>query len=265
MGALTAAPPPDLDVDPDLAPRLRHAEPVMGTVFSFDLPAAAAPVLPAVLRWLHWVDATFSTYRPGSDVSRLGRGEADLTECAPEVAEVIGACAALREESGGYFTDHPGGRFDPSGLVKGWAIEHAAAMLTAVGQVSHTVNGAGDVQCTGAPAPGRPWRIGIADPLCPQALAAVVSGRDFAVATSGTAERGPHIINPHTGQPATGLASVTVVGPRVATADAYATAAFAMGPAARDWVESRDGYEAFAVTPDGQRWQTSGFGAYAGS
>jgi thiamine biosynthesis lipoprotein len=263
MGALTAAPArgPALDLEP----RLRHAEPVMGTVFSFDLPAAAAPVLPAVLRWLHWVDATFSTYRADSDVSRLGRGEAGLTECAPEVAEVIGECAALREVSGGYFTDHPGGRFDPSGLVKGWSVEHAATMLTAVGQFSHSVNGAGDVQCTGEPEPGRPWRIGIADPLRPQALAAVVSGRDFAVATSGTAERGPHIIDPHTGQPATGLASVTVAGPRVATADAYATAAFAMGPAAREWVESLDGYEAFAVTPDGQRWQTSGFGAYAAS
>ena len=246
-------------------PRLRHAEPVMGTVFSFDVPAVARAVLPAVLRWLHWVDSTFSTYREDSDVSRFGRGEAALTDCAPELAEVIGECAAFRDLSGGYFTDRPGGRFDPSGLVKGWSIEHAATMLTSVGQLSHSVNGAGDVQCTGEPVPGRPWRIGIADPLRPGTLAAVVAGRDFAVATSGTAERGPHIIDPHTGQPATGLASVTVVGPRVTTADACATAAFAMGPAARDWVESLDGYEAFAVTPDGQRWQTSGFGEYAAS
>jgi FAD:protein FMN transferase len=237
----------------------------MGTVFSFDVPAAAGAVLPAVLRWLHWVDATFSTYREDSDVSRFGRGEAELSACAPELAEVIGACAAIRAASGGYFTDRPDGRFDPSGLVKGWSIEHAATMLTAVGQFSHSVNGAGDVQCTGEPEPGRPWRIGIADPLCPQALAAVVSGRDFAVATSGIAERGPHIVNPHTGQPATGLASVTVVGPRVSMADAYATAAFAMGPAARDWVESLEGYEAFAVSPKGDRWQTSGFAAYAAS
>jgi FAD:protein FMN transferase len=37
-----------------------------------------------------------------------------------------------------------------------------------------------------------------------------------------------------------------------------------MGPAARDWVESLDGYEAFAVTPDGAAWQTSGFPAYLG-
>jgi thiamine biosynthesis lipoprotein len=245
--------------------RLRHAEPVMGTVFSFDLPAAAAPVLPAVLRWLHWVDATFSTYRADSDVSRFGRGELRLADCAPELAEVIGECATLSERSGGYFTDRPGGRFDPSGLVKGWSIEHAATMLTAVGHTSVSVNGAGDVQCAGEPEPGRPWRIGIADPLRPGTLAAVVAGRDFAVATSGTAERGPHIINPHTGRPATQLASVTVVGPRVTSADAYATAAFAMGPAARNWVEHLDGYEAFAVSPDGTRWQTSGFAAYAAS
>jgi thiamine biosynthesis lipoprotein len=242
--------------------RLRHAEPVMGTVFSFDLPAAAAPVLPAVLRWLHWVDATFSTYRADSDVSRFGRGEIRLADCAPELAEVIGECAVLSERSGGYFTDRPGGRFDPSGLVKGWSIEHAATMLTAAGHTSVSVNGAGDVQCAGEPEPGRPWRIGIADPLRPGTLAAVVAGRDFAVATSGVAERGPHIVNPHTGQPATDLASVTVVGSGLTLTDAYATAAFAMGSGARDWVESLDGYEAFAITSRGADWQTSGFGAY---
>jgi thiamine biosynthesis lipoprotein len=244
------------------AARLRHAEHVMGTVFSFDIPAAAAPVLPAVVGWLHWADATFSTYRDDSDVSRLGRGELTLAQCAPELAEVIAGCAVIRDRSNGYFTDWPGGRFDPSGLVKGWAIEHAAAMLSAAGWTSHSVNGAGDLQCTGEPGPGQPWRIGVAHPLRPAALAVIVTGRDIAVATSGTAERGAHIINPHTGQPAADLASVTVVGPRAGTADAYATAAFAMGPAARDWVESLDGYEALGILPDGAAWRTSGFAAY---
>ena len=167
----------------------------MGTVFSFDIPAAAAPVLPAVVSWLHWADATFSTYRDDSDVSRFGRGELTLAQCAPELAEVIAGCAVIRDRSNGYFTDRPGGRFDPSGLVKGWAIEHAAAMLSAAGWTSHSVNGAGDLQCTGEPEPGQPWRIGVAHPLCPAALAVIVTGRDIAVATSGTAERGAHIIN----------------------------------------------------------------------
>ena len=274
------------------AGRLRHAEHVMGTVFSFDVPASAAPVLPEVLSWLHWVDATFSTYSGGSDVSRFGRGELTLAECAPELAEVVAACAVFEERSNGYFTAWPGARFDPSGLVKGWSIERASNMLSAAAEpgpagtgptgrarpgprhgargmghsgMGHSVNGAGDLQCTGEPERGRPWRIGVAHPLHPPALAVIVAGRDFAVATSGTAERGAHIVNPRTGLPATELASVTVVGPRISTADAYATAAFAMGGAAREWAESLDGYEVIAVTPDGAIWQTSGFAAYTAS
>jgi thiamine biosynthesis lipoprotein len=237
----------------------------MGTVVSFDVPDWADQVLGRAVEWLHWVDATFSPYRDDSDVSRFGRGSVTLAECAPELAEVLAACADVSSLSGGYFTIRPGGRFDPSGYVKGWAIERAAGMLTAAGSAEHSVNGGGDIQCLGDHGPGQPWRVGIADPLRPGSLALVVSGRDFAVATSGVAERGAHIVNPHAGQPATGLASITVAGARLAAADAYATAAFAMGPAARDWVESLDGYEAFAVTPGGETWQTSGFRAYLAS
>lgn len=234
----------------------------MGTVVSFDIRADAAPAMAAAIRWLHWVDATFSPYRDDSDVSRYGRGEVGLAECAPEMAYVLDQSAAIGDLSHGYFTTTPGGRFDPSGFVKGWAVERAAAMLTEAGSPSHCVNGGGDVRCTGSRAPGQPWRIGIADPLRPSALAMVVTGHDFAVAKSGVAERGHHIINPHTGQPATGHASVTIAGPSLALADGYATAAFAMGGAARDWAESLDGYEAFAISPDGSAWQTSGFASY---
>jgi FAD:protein FMN transferase len=245
-------------------PRLRHAEQVMGTVVSFDIPAHAAPAMAAAIRWLHWVDATFSPYRDDSDVSRYGRGEASLAECVPELAHVLEQATAIGDLSDGYFTTTPGGRFDPSGFVKGWAVEHAAAMLTAAGSPGHCVNGGGDVRCAGSKEPGQPWRIGIAHPLRPGALAVVVAGHDFAVATSGVAERGQHIINPHTGEPATGHASVTIAGPSLALADAYATAAFAMGGSARDWAESLDGYEAFAIAPDGGTWQTSGFGRCTG-
>jgi thiamine biosynthesis lipoprotein len=247
--------------------RLRHAEHVMGTVVSFDVPACAGDcgddgALGQAVRWLHWVDATFSPYREDSDVSRFGRGCVTLAECAPELTEVLDACTSVGALSAGYFTTTPGGRFDPSGYVKGWAIERAAAILTAAGSPEHSVNGGGDVQCVGDRGPGQPWRIGIADPFRPGSLALVVTGRDFAVATSGVAERGPHIINPHSGQPATDLASITVVGAGLTLTDAYATAAFAMGSGARDWVESLDGYEAFALTVRGADWQTSGFRAY---
>jgi FAD:protein FMN transferase len=252
------------------AARERHAEPVMGTVVSFDVPAAARldGSLDAAVRWLHRVDQVFSPYRPDSDVSRLADGTVTVDDCAPEVAEVIEACALVAGRSGGYFTDMPWGRFDPSGYVKGWAVERAAAVLSAAGSASHLVNGGGDVQCVGtrpvtaAEAGAPPWRVGIADPFRPGRLALVVEAADCGVATSGTAERGAHIVNPRDGRPAAGLASLTVTGPSLALADAYATAAFAMGPElARDWTQSLDGYHAYAITAMGESWQTSGFAA----
>jgi FAD:protein FMN transferase len=250
--------------------RVRQAEPVMGTVVSFDVPAAAHRdgSLDDAVRWLHWVDRVFSPYRPDSDVTLLAQGLVTVDACAPEMAEVIEGCAFLRELSGGYFTASPWGRFDPSGYVKGWAVERAAGILTAAGSVSHLVNGGGDVQCVGGRAdaaagpgaPAAPWRIGIADPFRRDRLALVVAAAGRGVATSGTAERGGHIVNPRTGCPAEGLASLTVAGASLALADACATAAFAMGPdLARDWLESLDGYEAYAITASGETWQTGGF------
>jgi thiamine biosynthesis lipoprotein len=234
----------------------------MGTVVSFDIPAGAAGAMTAAIAWLHWVDATFSPYRDDSDVSRYGRGEISLAQCAPELADILRQAADIGDRSGGYFSITPAGQFDPCGFVKGWAVERAATMLSQAGSASHCVNGGGDVRCAGSREPGRPWRIGIAHPLRPGSLALVVAGHDFGVATSGIAERGDHIMNPHTGRPATGLASITITGPSLVTADAYATAAFAMGAAARDWVGGLDGYEAYAITRDGAAWQTAGFARY---
>jgi thiamine biosynthesis lipoprotein len=234
----------------------------MGTVFSFDIRSAPTPpvtdALAEAVAWLHHVDAVFSTYRPDSQISRLGRGELTVGRCVPEVAEVLGLCRETADATGGAFTCTPGGRLDPSALVKGWAIERASRILLHAGAFDHCVNGGGDIQAQGEAAPGVPWRFGIAHPLHPGALALVVSGRDLAVATSGTAERGRHIIDPRNGRPATALASLTLVGRHLTEVDALATAAFAMGNEARQWMRTRPDLEAFAITPDGRGWSTPG-------
>ncbi|WP_372495671.1 FAD:protein FMN transferase [Kitasatospora humi] len=143
----------------------------------------------------------------------------------------------------------------------------------AAGTTDHTVTGGGDVQARGQAAPGRPmgvppaqgWgRVGVADPQRPDHLVAVLSAEgDFAVATSGTAERGAHIIDPRTGRPATELLSLNVIGTDLARTDAYATAAFAMGPRrALPWLTALPGHEALAVLPDGTRLGTHGLPRY---
>jgi thiamine biosynthesis lipoprotein len=241
---------------------MRHAEHVMGTVFSFDLPdpALADGALHDAIEWLHWVDATFSTYRDDSDISRLGRGELRVEDCPREVADVLDLCVEAAQRTDGYFTATPGGHLDPSGLVKGWAVEDVSRRLTAAGSRWHSVGGGGDIQMAGGHT--EPWRVGIAHPHHPGQLAAVVEVGDGAVATSGTAERGSHVVNPRTGAPATELAAVTVVGPELTWADVYATAALARGADARGWLANLCGYDALVIGADGSTWCTPGFPAY---
>lgn len=233
----------------------------MGTVFSLDVrePGCAPAVVDNAIAWLHWVDATFSTYKTDSPVSRLARGEIGIAECPPEVEQILTRCDELQTETYGYFSAYATGGLDPSGLVKGWAIQRVSDLLRAARSRNHCINGGGDVHCAGSAADGGPWRIGISDPTRPGQLAAVVTGTDIAVATSGTAERGAHIRNPHDLTTPSVLASVTIVGKDLAYADAYATAAFAMGSAAADWIATLDGYQGLVIQADGSQWASRHF------
>jgi FAD:protein FMN transferase len=243
---------------------LTHAETAMGTVFSITVVTGGRPArefrpaLAAACAVLHRADAVFSTWDPGSPVSRLRRGEATLGEVPPEVAEVLAECRAARQVSGGWFDPWamPGG-VDPTGLVKGWAVERALAVLNAEGIGAALINGGGDVAACGAPAPGERWRAGIRHPWRAAALAAVVEV-GAAVATSGCYERGAHLIDPTTGQPASRAASATVTGPRLALADALATAVAVGGDGALAAVAALDAYEGYLIRPDGSETDTGG-------
>ena len=136
-------PRPGRDLRPDDRPRptphRRHVEHVMGMPVSLALrgrhadTAAGAARLAAVMAELAEVDRVFSTYRPDSVISRLGRGELDLDHCPPEVAEVLALGQRAEEQSDGAFSILAAGpatrgrrRLDPSGVVKGWAAERAS-------------------------------------------------------------------------------------------------------------------------------------------
>jgi thiamine biosynthesis lipoprotein len=226
----------------------------MGMPIELDLRDEGIDVEPA-FAWLEHVDATFSTYKPDSEISRLDRGELRLQDCSPEVDEVLTRCLELERVTRGYFHVRAGGRLDPSGLVKGWAVAGAAERLAAAGARSFFINAGGDIATRGGP-----WRIGIRHPVELDQIAAVLAGDDLAVATSGEYEQGAHIVDPRTGRPPTGLLSVTVVGPDLALADAYATAAFAMGADGPAWTATLRGYDALTILADGRVLSTPGFG-----
>jgi len=237
-----------------VAERVEH---VMGMPVRVDVPGGAAgAVLDEVFAWLRFVDATFSTYDPRSEISRLNRGRLRRSAAHPLVRAVLDRCDELRAATGGAFDASAPlpGALDPSGLVKGWAVERAAALLERSGARRFLVDAGGDVVLRG----GR-WRVGIRHPRLRDRLAAVLVLHDGAVATSGAYERGPHIVDPHTGRPAFGALSVTIVGPDLGTADAYATAAFAMGERGPAWTATLADYCAMTVVQGDRVLATEGF------
>lgn len=243
--------------------RLRMLD-VMGTVVSVDLRDADVPgsAIDDVFDWLREVDERFSTYKPESEVSRLGRGESTLEQCHPDVAEVLSICEEIRVVSNGAFNAwraRRDGRLDPSGVVKGWAVDRAAAILEEARARNYAINAGGDILARGVPEPGRKWRVGIQHPINRDAVATMIDISDLAVATSGRYERGDHILDARTGGAARGLLSLTVVGPTMTNADAFATAAFAMGEPGMAWVTSHTGYHVCGITSDGRVKTDSGF------
>jgi FAD:protein FMN transferase len=241
----------------------------MGTVITIDVypPPEADDAWTADLRRrlgraslvLRRADDVFSTWQPDSPVSRLRRGEISFSAVPPEVTAVMSACETARRVSAGWFDPWamPGG-FDPTGYVKGWAAQQALAEFDGLAMHGALVNAAGDIASTGRQPSGSPFRIGIADPGEPRRLA-VIAELTGCIATSGSYERGSHLVDPHSGSPAARVASASVIGPDLGLADALATAIAVAGTDGLDLVEALAGYEALVIGWDGRQHSTSRF------
>jgi len=250
-------------LQPASLPGTRRVEQIMGLPVVVDVrdDDDAGPALAKLFDWLRWVDATFSTFKEDSEISRINCGLLRREDAHRDVRHVLERCELLCRETDGYFDLHaPDGSIDPSGLVKGWSVDRAAAILDAAGLHNYAVSAGGDMRVLGRAVPELAWSIGIQHPLDRQLIAAVIETTDLAIATSGAYARGDHVWNPHTGRAAAGILSVTIVGPELAIADAYATAAVAMGPElAPHWTARLDGYEAMTILADETVFKTGGF------
>jgi thiamine biosynthesis lipoprotein len=246
-------------------PRAAWTRQIMGLPVSIHLrgpgsPAAREQAVAAAFAELTRADELFSTYRADSEISRLNRGELASDDCDPLVHEVLDLCEQAREITGGSFDAwriaEPG-VVDPSGLVKGWAAERAAALLTGHGD-DHYLNAGGDIALGRATGLAPFWRIGVEDPSDPSRLLGTLALGSGAIATSGITRRGTHIVDPATGGRPTALLSATVTGPSLMWADVLATAIVARSSTELHWITVL-GYEALTVTPDGGLTHTDGF------
>lgn len=240
----------------------RYLAHVMGMPISLALRGRHTADQVALAAWAQVVDSlraadeVFSTYRSETVISRLGRGELTPADCPPEVTDVLDLGEQASRTSGGAFSVYlpgPDGAtvLDPSGVVKGWAAERAAAALRALPSTGFCLSAGGDIVCRTEDPDAPPWRIGIEDPRAPQRLVAVVPVVDGAVATSGSAHRGQHVVDARTGRPPSGIVSVTVMSDSLTEADIDATSAYAQGPAAATWLASRPGRSGLVVWSDG--------------
>jgi FAD:protein FMN transferase len=251
-------------------PRRAFVEQLMGLPVSVHVrgPHARGPEVEAAVEALFAAlradDATFSTWQPESPVSRIRRGELRVEDAGPRMAEVVALCEEASRRTGGAFSawlPEPDGvrSFDPTGVVKGWAVQQAfAALVDRLAATAPTLGGhdalvsaGGDVAVACARNDTPDWVVGIEDPRDRSRLLRSVPLRRGAVATSGTAARGEHIVDPATGSAPSGLLSATVIGPELTWADVYATAAFVRGADAEAWLATLHDHPAVLVDTAG--------------
>jgi thiamine biosynthesis lipoprotein len=215
----------------------------------------------ATFAFFRAVDERYSTYKPTSEISRINAG-LPRHQWSREMTAILELCEQTKHQTGGYFDINTGSGLDPSGLVKGWAINEAARRLHDQGYHDFYLEAGGDIQVAGHDEAGRSWRIGVRHPFDRQQIVKVIVPGDRGVATSGSYIRGQHVYNPHDrGQPLDDIVSLTVVGPNVYEADRYATAAFAMGRAGIGLIDGLDGFEGYMIDRDQLATITTGFEA----
>ena len=225
--------------------------------------ASTTDIFDTVFAYFEYVDQKFSTYKEDSEISRINRRDLSIEQASADMRTIFTLAEQTKQATDGYFDIARNGIYDPSGIVKGWAIYHAAEIMSHHGYKSFYVDAGGDIQMAGSNSHGQPWRVGIRNPFNLHEIVKVLAVSNCGVATSGISIRGQHIYDPHTNnQLSTDLVSLTVIGPNIYEADRFATAVFAMGSAGIMFIEQLAGFEGYAIDRHGQATYTSDFVRY---
>lgn len=222
--------------------------------------------------------------RTAMDISQLSGGSFDITvgpllrlwgfytdtkrvPTAEEIAAVLDRLGSrhLEIKQGFLIKRKSGVEIDLGGIAKGYAVREALKVLKAQGITSALIDGGGNIYAYGL-VYGVPWRVGVRAPRG-EGVLGILQMTDLSVATSGDYERFfeqdgvkyHHLLDPHSGQPARELISVTAISADPMLADAWSTGLFIMGPEkGMKLVEETPGMEAIMVTPDGEISYSSG-------
>ncbi len=219
----------------------------------------------AVFNYFTYIDEKFSTYKDTSEITNINKGLLSPEEWSMDMKTVFDLSKKTKEETFGYFdilNNHQ--HYDPSGLVKGWAIRNAANLLRNAGFKNFYIEAGGDIQVEGNSDKGSAWKVGIKNPFkVSEIIKVIYLKKNEGIATSGSYERGDHIYNPKNNkQRLVDIVSLTVIGRDVYEADRFATAAFAMQKEGIQFIETMSGLEGYTIDSKGTATMTSGFKEY---
>lgn len=222
--------------------------------------SATEALFDTVFGYFEYVDGKFSTYKEQSEISQINNHELGLEAASEDMKTIFELAEQTRLSTDGFFNILHNGFFDPSGLVKGWAINNAANILSKKGFENFYVEAGGDIQVFGKNSQGQNWRVGIRNPFNIEEIVKILSVSGCGIATSGTYIRGQHIYNPHNRDlPPAEIMSLTVIGPDIFEADRFATAAFAMGCEGINFIERLEGFEGYMIDNNKRATFTTGF------
>jgi thiamine biosynthesis lipoprotein len=234
----------------------------MGMEIIVDLPGEnKIEVVEKVFDYFLMIDEIFSPFKESSEVSKINQGLIFEQDYSVLMQEVVDKIAETKKQTSGYFNAWNNGKFDPSGLVKGWAIYNAGKIILDSGVNNFYLEAGGDIQTSGFNDKGERWSIGIKNPFEPTEMIKVVYLGGEGIATSGNYFLGEHIYSPAK-EKASEIVSLTVVGQNIYEADRFATAAFAMGKAGIEFIEQQLGLEGYMIDNQGLATYTSNFNLY---
>lgn len=244
---------------------MKQTKLIMGMPITVEIndPKVSSKLFKKVFDYFRKIDAVFSTYKPDSEISQINSGQLKLTDSSEEMKKVFLLAEKTKAETNGYFDIYNGAQYDPSGIVKGWAIYNAAQLIKNAGYLNYYIDAGGDIQVSGKNTKNQDWVIGIKNPFNQKEIVKSLKIRDQGVATSGTYIRGQHIYNPSDMQSQIDdIVSLTVVGLNIYEADRFATAAFAMGKPGIFFLEKQNNLEGYMIDSQGQATMTTGFEQY---
>ena len=219
--------------------------------------------LKEIFSYFQYIDDTFSTYKKTSEITKINNEMITEDRYSKDMKTIMKLSEQTKNQTNGYFDIYQNGQYDPSGIVKGWAIYEAAKLLKKKGLKNFYVDAGGDIQVSGKNKNGEIWTVGIRNPFKREEIIKVIRLNDIGIATSGTYIRGQHIYNPHNqDEKLHDIVSLTVLGPNVYEADRFATAAFAMGKDGITFIENLDGFEGYMIDKNGIATYTKNFNTY---